>query len=49
MLTPTLRAPRSFEDIAYQHDDFVHCPPKGSGLGCDCKCPRPDAKHVDIG
>ncbi|ORY67959.1 nucleotide-diphospho-sugar transferase [Leucosporidium creatinivorum] len=28
-----------FEDFAYQHDWFMHCPTKKTGLGCDCQCP----------
>ncbi|KAM0790584.1 hypothetical protein ACM66B_004450 [Microbotryomycetes sp. NB124-2] len=27
-----------FEDFAYQHDWFMHCP-KTKGLGCNCQCP----------
>ncbi|SGZ30941.1 BQ5605_C046g12276 [Microbotryum silenes-dioicae] len=27
-----------FEDFAYQHDWFMHCPQE-KGLGCDCQCP----------
>ncbi|KAK4052484.1 hypothetical protein OIV83_002286 [Microbotryomycetes sp. JL201] len=27
-----------FEDFAYQHDWFMHCP-KPKGLGCNCQCP----------
>lgn len=30
---------RSFEDFAYQHDWFMHCPTEQSKLGCDCQCP----------
>ncbi|KZT55284.1 glycosyltransferase family 15 protein [Calocera cornea HHB12733] len=29
-----------FEDFAYKHDQFLHCPPKK--LGCECDCPAFD-------
>lgn len=32
----------SFEDIAYKHDYFVHCPDKG--VGCRCECPATNSK-----
>ncbi|KAI5475174.1 alpha-1,2-mannosyltransferase (Ktr4), glycosyltransferase family 15 protein [Pseudohyphozyma bogoriensis] len=36
-----------FEDFAYKHDWFMHCPQR-KGLGCDCECPAFDKDHVDI-
>lgn len=32
-----------FEDFAYQHDWYRHCPPKGSKLECRCNCPVGDS------
>lgn len=45
MLTPL----KSFEDFAYQHDWFMHCPTSRNGLGCDCQCPKAGKEVVDMG
>ncbi|KAL8279174.1 hypothetical protein RQP46_008430 [Phenoliferia psychrophenolica] len=36
-----------FEDFAYQHDWFMHCP-KQKGLGCDCNCPSTSKGIIDM-
>ncbi|EJU03429.1 nucleotide-diphospho-sugar transferase [Dacryopinax primogenitus] len=36
-----------FEDFAYRHDWFMHCPERKE-MGCDCDCPAFDTDHVDI-
>lgn len=38
----------SFEDLAYKHDWFVHCPRPDSGYGCNCDCPKFGDGNTDI-
>ncbi|EJU03430.1 nucleotide-diphospho-sugar transferase [Dacryopinax primogenitus] len=35
-----------FEDFAYKHDWFMHCPPKE--MGCECDCPAFGDGYTDI-
>ncbi|GAA97603.1 glycosyltransferase family 15 protein [Mixia osmundae IAM 14324] len=36
-----------FEDFAYNHDFFTHCP-RPKNLGCNCSCPPESSAHWDI-
>lgn len=35
-----------FEDFAYQHQAYMHCPKAESGLGCNCACPDYNGQSV---